>query len=75
MTDQATIYPERDKKDYLLNNKIQNHNHKQPYMLPLNMNTQIQNNSTPDQTYNSNNLSKNTKLKFTKAKLYTPRLK
>ncbi len=39
MTDQAMIYPERDKKEYLLNNQIQNHN--QPYMLPLNMNNQI----------------------------------
>ena len=58
MTDQALAYPERNNKENLLDNQVQKQN--QSYMLPVNINTQSQNNSTPDQTYSSMDLANKT---------------
>ena len=73
MTDQALAYPERDNKENLLDNQVQKQN--QSYMLPANINTQSQNNSTPDQTYSSMDLANKTQSQssqFFQQRNYTP---
>jgi len=56
MTNKILIYPERDNKRNLLDNQDQNKIQIKSYILPINMNPQFQNNSTPGQPYNSMNL-------------------
>jgi len=70
MTDQSLIYAERDNKENLLDNQVKKKN--QFYMSPINMKPQSQNNSTPDQAYNSKDLANKSQNINFQAINYTP---
>jgi hypothetical protein len=70
MTDQTFIYPERDNKENLLDNQVQNQN--QSYIHPVNINTQSQKNSTPYQAYDSTELINKSQNQISQALNYTP---